>query len=208
MDRKCQTALATLVVLLLAVSPCVARACDAALLVIDVQELYLTWQPWQTATDESIVVGVARAIDLARENGIPVIYIQECYPYPDPGEGVTLRPELAIVDEISPKTGEPVFRKSRQSAFTNPALEEYLRSHGIQRLLACGIASSACVFGTVNAAVALGFDVTLVGDAHSDLYRGSADTALRWNVTYERMGVPAPLSAEIDWESFACAHGS
>jgi len=192
-----------LALLLSLVSSAVALAsCEAALLVVDVQKLYLSWQPWQTAIDEPVLSGVARAIERARDAEVPVIYIQESYPYNLELDD-KLPPELAFPDEIKPSAGDQIFRKNVQNAFSNPALSEHLEEEGITRLLVCGIASNACVLGTVNAAIRLGYEVTIVGDAHSEM-DGTAEASVYWNQTYERMGVPAPLSCELDWSSFSC----
>jgi nicotinamidase-related amidase len=54
------------------------------------------------------------------------------------------------------------FPKTEGSAFTNPALEAYLRDAGIDELVVLGVFAGACVRATCLGAMERGFAVTLV----------------------------------------------
>ena len=57
-----------------------------------------------------------------------------------------------------------VFSKAKPDAFTNPALEEILRSAEIRHLAVLGVMAEGCVRATVNSAIRRGFSVTVVSD--------------------------------------------
>ncbi|PWE28800.1 cysteine hydrolase [Maritimibacter sp. 55A14] len=67
--------------------------------------------------------------------------------------------------EVQPREGEPVVRKSVNSAFIGTYLEARLRAAGITRLTVCGLTTPHCVSTTVRMAANLGFGVTLAHDA-------------------------------------------
>ncbi len=73
-------------------------------------------------------------------------------------EGVEIHPLVA------PAGGEPVIEKAEPNGFVETALEEELRSRGIDELVVAGMMSSMCVDSTVRAAVDLGFTATVVHD--------------------------------------------
>jgi len=204
--KALRTVLTLSCLLLLIGSALVSAACDTALVVVDVQNYPLReWPPWRTATDEYIVDAIERVLDFARSSDVPVIYIQEVFPLTDISPDLELTEDQAFPDAIAPKPKEPIFRKSGQDAFDNGALLTHLRAEGYEILLFCGISSSSCVQATANTAVVLGFDVRVIGDAHSDIPGAPSHVAM-WNSRFpNRMGIPTPFSNEIDWASLGCA---
>jgi nicotinamidase-related amidase len=58
-------------------------------------------------------------------------------------------------------------RKTSPDAFHRTELEHVLGKHGITELVICGMHTEFCVDTTARRALALGFPVTLVGDAHT-----------------------------------------
>jgi nicotinamidase-related amidase len=193
---------------ILALSVAAWGACGVALVVLDVQNYPLReWPPWRTANDEYVVDAIARVLDFARSAGIPVIYVQEIFPFTDLSPDLELTEDQAFPDEIAPTATDPIFRKSGQDAFGSGALLPHLSDEGIETLLFCGISSSSCLQVSANTAVTLGFDVTIVGDAHSDIPGVPSNVAL-WNSRFvKRMGIPVLMSDDIDWESYGCAQG-
>ena len=60
-------------------------------------------------------------------------------------------------------------RKTATDSFHRTELQALLQSHGISQLVVCGLQSEFCVDSTVRQALALGYPVALVSDAHSTL---------------------------------------
>lgn len=71
--------------------------------------------------------------------------------------------------DLDPRLADPgeakKFAKARASAFSNPALENYLRSEGIRHLYVLGVMAEACVRATVVAARKRSYRVTVIADA-------------------------------------------
>jgi len=118
---------------------------------------------------------VRRLIDKARSARTPVIYVQNNGGDGDPDEYGT--PGWEIHPSIKPQLGDPVVQKGSPDAFHETGLQEELRSRGIRGLVVAGLQTEYCVDTTCRRAYSLGYEVTLVGDAHStwDSDRLSAD---------------------------------
>jgi nicotinamidase-related amidase len=108
---------------------------------------------------------IAGVLDRARSAGMPIVHIQH-----DGGPGHRLAVGTAgwqIRDELAPREGEPVFRKTACDAFFETPLEAHLRQRGIDRLVIAGCMTEYCVDTSVRRAVSLGLDVTLAADGHT-----------------------------------------
>jgi nicotinamidase-related amidase len=60
-------------------------------------------------------------------------------------------------------------RKKATDSFHNTDLQSILQAHGVKKLVICGLQSEFCVDTTTRRALALGYSVTLVADAHSTM---------------------------------------
>ena len=196
-----------LALLALAVPATVHASCSTALLIIDVQELFLTWGDWETSTGGDLLAAVVNALTLARSAGVPVIYIQDfsILDVEAVDEGL-----LGFPAAIAPREGDPVFPKDQADAFTTPEFGEYLEEQGIRRLLLCGLASGGCVQATLFSAITKGYDATVVANAHSNGPPDPVTGAPRWpaveaNRYWISRGVSVVSMGEIDWNSFGCS---
>jgi len=63
--------------------------------------------------------------------------------------------------------GDSKIRKSTPDSFLRTELDELLSTLKVTRLIVCGYASEGCVDTTIRRAAALGFEVTIAGDAHT-----------------------------------------
>ena len=100
----------------------------------------------------------------ARSSGVPVFFIQHDGPKGHPIEAET--PAWAIHPSILPVSGEPVIRKKASDSFFETRLAEELDTGEISHLIIVGAMTEYCVDTTCRRAVTLGYDVTLVADAH------------------------------------------
>jgi len=74
-------------------------ACHKALVVIDVQKLYLSRATWLTSDGKDLVAKIEPLLKAARENGIPVIYVQHVN-----NQGLPATSSLvAFADAIAPR---------------------------------------------------------------------------------------------------------
>lgn len=134
---------------------------DTALVVIDVQVGLME----ECHRPDEIVNTIHGLLERARESGTPVIYVQHDGPEGDSIETGT--PGWHIHPAIEPRDGEPVVRKKSPDAFHHTRLREELEARGITRLVITGGQTQYCVDTTTRRAVAQGYNVTLVSDAHT-----------------------------------------
>jgi len=100
----------------------------------------------------------------ARSSGMPVLFIQHDGPKGHPIEAETAA--WAIHPAILPLSGEPVIRKKASDSFFETRLTAELQAGEIRHLIIVGAMTEYCVDTTCRRAVTLGYDVTLVADAH------------------------------------------
>lgn len=145
---------------------------NTALLVIDVQNAVV-----ETAFErDAIVARLADVIASARDNQVPVIYIQHELPeYAEMNRGAH---GWQIVDEIAPLEGEITIGKRYGDAFVDTDLKETLEDLDIAHLVISGSESDACVTATLTRALIEGFDVSLLGDCHTTSDREALDGSL------------------------------
>ena len=70
-----------------------------------------------------------------------------------------------IHEDVKPLEGEKVISKDEVNAFNGTDLLEYLKSHGIEKLVIAGMMTHMCVEAATRAAHDHGFDCTVVQDA-------------------------------------------
>ncbi|MEH6689471.1 MAG: isochorismatase family cysteine hydrolase [Halopseudomonas sabulinigri] len=82
-----------------------------------------------------------------------------------------------LIDELQPKTGEPVIDKPGYCAFAATDLELILRTRGIDTLIITGVTTEVCVSSTLRSAIDRGFNCLTVrdacGSAHVDLHEAA-----------------------------------
>ena len=100
----------------------------------------------------------------AREVGVPVIFVQHesTGGYLEHGSAGW---QLANGLEVEAK--DIRVRKTTPDSFLRTELQSILQVHGIQQLVICGMHTEFCVDTTTRRALALGFPVILVADAHT-----------------------------------------
>ena len=130
-----------------------------ALLVVDVQVGVM-----QTVWDAARVIhNVAKAVEKARQQGVPVIWVQHSHEEEIPYGSSAWQ----WVDELSPAEDEARVYKQFNSSFEQTNLEEILADLGITHVILAGAASNWCIRSTAYGALDRGYDLTLIKDAHS-----------------------------------------
>jgi nicotinamidase-related amidase len=110
----------------------------------------------------AMLARVARVQAAAREAKIPLVHVQH-----EEGPDWPLArgtPGWQFRAEVAPIGGEPVVAKQSCDSFHETDLEKILT--GSRRLVVVGCMTQFCIDTTCRRAVSLGYDVTLVGDAH------------------------------------------
>lgn len=134
-----------------------------AVLVIDVQQGLC--EGANAAYDgEGTISHINEATRKARMAGATVIFVQHesKQGYLEHGSASW---QLAHGLEVEPS--DIRLRKTTPDSFLRTELEATLRAHGIEKLVICGMHTEFCVDTTTRRALALGFPVMLVSDAHT-----------------------------------------
>ena len=92
----------------------------------------------------------------------PVIWVQHSDPELKRGT-----PGWEIVQELTPRDSEPLVHKNYGDSFEATDLEAVLAEAGVGHLVVAGAESDACIRSTIHGAFTRGYDVMLVGDAHT-----------------------------------------
>lgn len=140
-----------------------------------------------------VVSHINSLINQARTKDLPVIWVQHSDDYLIKGSD-----GWDFVDELKPASDDLRIYKTEASAFAGTPLLEELESRGISHLVVTGAQTDMCVNATSNAGVELGFEVTLVSDAHTteDNQQAKAvDIIADKNRSFASLGEVLPTSA-------------
>ena len=122
---------------------------------------------------EGTLPAIRNLLDLARESGMRVVFVQDTHGEGDPEWeiwGEHCREESwgwQVVDELAPREDEATVRKPRYDAFYGTQLEHMLRQWGVDALIICGTVANICVFYTAAGAAMRWFNVVVPKDCIS-----------------------------------------
>jgi nicotinamidase-related amidase len=136
-----------------------------ALLIIDVQHGLCTGE-YEAFESKRVIERINVVSRKMREAGAPVVVIQHEAPG-GPLQHGTEGWNLAVGLDVRPT--DIYVRKKASDSFHNTDLQAILQAHGVKKLAICGLQSEFCVDTTTRRALALGYPVTLVSDAHSTI---------------------------------------
>ncbi len=111
---------------------------------------------------DEVVAHIGELVERARRDGVPVIWVQHS------GDELARGSDAwEYVPELVRSASEPLVHKSHGDSFEGTDLEQVLAAAGIGHLVVTGAESDACIRSTIHGAFTRGYDVTLVGDAHT-----------------------------------------
>jgi nicotinamidase-related amidase len=142
---------------------------NTALLVIDVQNGVMSG----AYERDAVVANINTLVERARAKDVPVIWVQHS------SEDLARDSESwQYVPELVREESEPLVHKEYGDSFEGTELEELLAERGVGRLVISGAQTDACIRSTMHGGFTRGYDVTLVGDAHTteDLSQYGAPT--------------------------------
>ena len=131
---------------------------NTALLVVDVQNGVVG----EAHERDSVVANVASLVEKAWREQVPVVWVQH-----HDDSLARESDEWRIVPELKPDGAEPLVEKSYGDSFEDTTLETVLSDLQVGRLVVAGSETDACIRSTLHGAFTRGYDVTLVGDAHT-----------------------------------------
>lgn len=158
------------------------------MLVVDVQAGVMN-EAWDAAR---VIKQVARAVERARAEGIPVIWVQH-----SDEELVHGSPAWQWVPELVPAEGEARIDKHFNSSFEQTGLEEQLARFGATRIVLAGAATNWCIRATAYGALDRGYDLILVEDAHT-----TGTIELDDGVRIDAASIVQELNIAMTWLSY------
>jgi nicotinamidase-related amidase len=131
---------------------------NTALLVIDVQNGVVASSP----NRDDVIANINALVGKARAEDVPVLWVQHS------DDGLPRgSEEWEYVPELVRGDSEPLVHKSYGDSFEDTDLEALLAERGVGRLIVAGAQTDACIRSTIHGGFVRGYDVTLVGDAHT-----------------------------------------
>lgn len=129
-----------------------------ALIVIDVQNGVVA----NAHNRDGVIANINSLVDRARAENVPVVWVQHS------GDGLERGSDAwQYVPELARRDDEPLVHKSFGDSFEDTELEAVLAERGVGRVVVAGAQSDMCIRSTIHGAFVRGYDVTLVGDAHT-----------------------------------------
>ena len=132
---------------------------NTALLVIDVQNGIVAG----AYNRDGVIRNISTLIDKARAENAPVLWVQ----HSDDGDLSRGSESWQYVPELVLGESEPVVHKRYADSFEDTDLEKLLAEQRVGRLVVAGAQTDECIRSTIHVAFTRGYDVTLVGDAHT-----------------------------------------
>ena len=132
---------------------------NTALLVIDVQNGIVAG----AYNRDGVIRNISTLIDKARAENAPVLWVQ----HSDDGDLSRGSESWQYVPELVRGDSEPVVHKRYADSFEDTGLEKLLAEQRVGRLVVAGAQTDDCIRSTIHGAFTRGYDVTLVGDAHT-----------------------------------------
>ena len=135
---------------------------NTALVIIDVQA-GLFDPRWTVAGADVLLANLNTLITGARVTNTQVIFVQH-----SEDEGLVMgSPEWQLHAQMTPLANDLIIQKLQCDSFHETDLKAKLDALNVGRLVIAGLQTDHCINATTRRAHELGYDVTLVSDAHS-----------------------------------------
>ncbi len=158
------------------------------LLVVDAQVAVMK-EAWRA---DRVVGNIARAVARAREENVPVVWVQHTSEELPHGS-----PQWQWVPELVPRPDETLIHKHFNSSFEETQLDQQLARLGATHIALAGAATNWCIRATAYGALERGYDLTLIEDAHS-----TGSIPLDNGSTIEASDVIKELNVAMTWVSY------
>jgi nicotinamidase-related amidase len=138
---------------------------------------------------EETVPAIRKLLDLARDSGMRVVFVQDTHNEGDPeweiwGEHCREGSwGWQVVDGLAPNEDEVTIRKPRYDAFYGTDLEHLLRMWGVDTVIICGTVANICVHYTASSAAMRWFNVVVPRDCISSFNDFDMEASLSQTAT-------------------------
>jgi len=138
---------------------------------------------------EETVPTIRKLLDLARDTGMRVVFVQDTHNEGDPeweiwGEHCREGSwGWQVVDGLAPNEDEVTIRKPRYDAFYGTDLEHLLRLWNVDTVIICGTVANICVHYTASSAAMRWFNVVVPRDCISSFNDFDMEASLSQTAT-------------------------
>lgn len=146
-----------------------------ALLLIDIQKAFDDIEYWGGERNNvQAEDNAGKLLNFWRDQRLPIFHIQHCSANPN---GLHAEGKIGneFKDMVKPIAGEPVIKKSINSAFIGTDLKQQLDNNQIQKVVIIGLTTDHCVSTTTRMAGNFGYDTYLVSDATATFCKKGID---------------------------------
>ena len=161
---------------------------QSTLVVVDVQVGVMA-ESWDAPR---VVRNVARAVERARADGVPVIWVQH-----ENEEMPRDSSTWQLVPELIPAAREMRVYKRFPSSFEETSLEDGFDQLGTTHIVLAGAQTNWCIRATAYAALERGYDLTLLKDAHT-----TASINLPNGTKVDASSIVTDLNVTMKWLSY------
>jgi nicotinamidase-related amidase len=166
-----------------------------ALLIIDVQQgLFEESTPVYRA--DEVLKNINALVDRAHAAGVPVFWVQ----HSTATDLVEESHDWQLHAALKPLTTDHFIRKHHGNAFQDTRLKGELDALKVGRVVVVGLVTDGFVQATCKGAHALGYDVTLVKDAHSTESPDGEHVINHWNTKLSQGIVRLAATADVEFE--------
>jgi nicotinamidase-related amidase len=169
-------------------------ACSCALLIVDMQQA-LFERPFPVYGGDGLLGTIRSLADRAHEAGVLVVYVQHCNGMMPHGSA-----PWRLHAGLRPVDGDLLIEKDHGGAFEGTGLAAELAARRVSTVLVTGLVTHGCIGATCRGGVALGLDVVLVSDAHSNVDRRAEKVIADWNAALRSEVSDVLPAGEIHFE--------
>lgn len=138
---------------------------DQVLLIIDAQQELIDGNQERTSVFQKtqLIANINLVIEKAKKAEVPTVFVRDLDVSEGTGSGFEIHKDIQVPGYAK------IFDKSATNAFYGTDLMKFLKSHQTKHIVIMGCETQHCIDSAVRTATINGFDVTLVGDGHSNL---------------------------------------
>jgi len=134
-----------------------------AFIIVDIQEGLFVEEP-RPHKIENVIENINVLAKRARAAGDPVFFVQ----HEAPGTDLAYAsPAWQLDKRLHVQESDICIRKTTSAPYASSKLQELLQERGVKRVVVAGYATEFCIDSTVRWSASLGYEVTLVSDAHT-----------------------------------------
>jgi nicotinamidase-related amidase len=167
---------------------------NTALLVIDVQQ-GLFEEPTPVYRADDVLRNINTLVDRAHAARVPVFWVQ----HSTKTDLIEESHDWQLHPALRPLMTDHFIRKHHGNAFEDTPLKDELDALKIGKVVVTGLVTDGCVQATCKGAHALGYDVTLVQDAHSTESPDGEHVIEHWNEKLSKGIVRLVATADVDF---------